>query len=762
MSFTFTVDAAQGGNPSTQGDLTTTSINTGGYLVSGTGTLDSFTNNSTILGGGGQGQSGKNALQIDSLATITTLINTGSFCGGGGGGQQRPSQYACAGGAGGGGGGSNAGQATSEPGNGGDAFSNGVKGDGGAGGGGGGFNKNGGGSITQGYGTGTLAGGGGGDYANGFGNAGPYGAGISDTAGGGGAGGGKGGSNNGGGGGGGGQGGGGGFNGGYGIYNYGTITTLENQQGIGNGLGALFYGANLPDTYNIILNSISSFGQLFYTGWSNINSTTNTLNNFNISTLSSYTPASGDNFDAVLVNITNPNSSAGTYKGFNWYILEVPAGSVNCKGNKVTIGGINYSSYDLYFTSSSSTYITLDSLNPSTGEPNQILKVNFTTNIKELIPGGAAIINFDSVAISNVSITGITYDSTGIGTGTLSGTIPLGTGSSNVNVTINEITSLNTLTFTYTTTINLVSLIPSRADGGQQLIVTFTTNIQELIVGGAANINFDSVAISNVSITGITYDSSGIGTGSVSGTIPPGKGTSNVSIKINETTSTTTLPFTYTTTQTFAEQLTFTGDKGIVDSNNNLFAFVLESFKNNVSSNFTVTVNNKDIYSNCVFSFTSTDPTNTSTLQSVQLTVTNTTTLNAYNLIYNPYETKDNKIKTYVTYTDIQGNSIISYSNYPFIINPVTDTWYFESDSSSTDSSNEIIYDSTNNFIAANTTDQLGPLINYQNIGTLGMVGASNSFIAGISLNTENQDTYYASVAWCFFALYSLTGKFEN
>jgi hypothetical protein len=94
------------GSYSTTRSLTNTTVNVGGIDISCNNTVNSFTNNYIIFGGGGRpvfGEDGKNALQIESGKTITSLINLGSFCGGGGG-----AGGGGAGGAGGGGGGGGA------------------------------------------------------------------------------------------------------------------------------------------------------------------------------------------------------------------------------------------------------------------------------------------------------------------------------------------------------------------------------------------------------------------------------------------------------------------------------------------------------------------------------------------------------------------------------------------------------------------------------------------------------------------------------
>ena len=324
------------GSYSTKNDLTDTSLDTGGIDINDT--ITKFTNNNIIFGGGGSRQDGKNALQIESGKTITSLINLGSFCGGGG---------AAFGNTGGGAGGGGAGVSS--------VGGNGLNGQGGNGyrGGGGGFNAKGG---NEG-GSGSLAGGGGGGGSgvNTYINANKYGGGKG-AGGGGGAGGGNGGGGDAGGGGGGGGSGFGGNDGGYSINNLGIIITLENQQGIGFGLGALFYQGNLPTNYNIIIQTDSSYGQLFCTGWDNL--VPRTLTNFGISSLSTL-PNVTSSYEAVLLNIDTVNNLyqqnvTGSFskngKSYSWTLTYVPANIQNTFGNIVSISGTNYSSYDLTIT----------------------------------------------------------------------------------------------------------------------------------------------------------------------------------------------------------------------------------------------------------------------------------------------------------------------------------------------------------------------------------------------------------------------------
>lgn len=361
-----------GGVYSSISSLINTTLNSGGIDISGN--VTSFTNSYIIFGGGGggtdiSGNVGQNALQVESGKTITTLINSGSFCGGGGGGggSSVSGQIGTGGNGGAGGGGGGGGYSSAVTSSNGGAGGNGYNGgSNGYGGGGGGFNKPSGGGTNNSnisY-LGTIAGGGGGFNAN------NYGGGVSSNYYGGGAGGGgydgSGLEQNGGGGGGGGISNYGG-NGGYSINNIGQITTLENQQGIGSGLGALFYQGTLPTNYNIIIQSDASYGQLFCSGWGNTSIDQEnasivpipcTLPNFNISSLSTLSNVS-TSYEAVLLNIDTVNNLyqqnvTGTFSkngiSYTWTLTYVLPDFQNTFGNKVSISGVKYSSYDLTIT----------------------------------------------------------------------------------------------------------------------------------------------------------------------------------------------------------------------------------------------------------------------------------------------------------------------------------------------------------------------------------------------------------------------------
>lgn len=266
---------------------------------------------------------GANALSISSTSNISVLTNNGYLVGGGGGGGWRGGNGGRGGGGGGGGnadgttgvnGGdnstSNSSGATSTKtagggggfngsgGGGGGYYSNNIKSTGGIttstglicfGGGGGGYNNGGGGVYNIGSQTNGINGAG---YAGGGGGGGGY---MYASGAGGGAGGGSGGtgkngigaagghylySNNGSGGGGSGGGKGGlviytgttdfyaglqGGDGGYSIVNQGIIGTLNNSQCLTNVYyGPLFYSGNIFTNYNIIINSDTNYGQIYF------------------------------------------------------------------------------------------------------------------------------------------------------------------------------------------------------------------------------------------------------------------------------------------------------------------------------------------------------------------------------------------------------------------------------------------------------------------------------------------------------------------
>ena len=96
-----------------------------------------------------------------------------------------------------------------------------------------------------------------------------------------------------------------------GIQNNGSITIINNSQGVGNINGALSLSENLPTNYNIIINSASSYGQLSGSSFTGATS----FGIYNSSTITSKL------YSAVLQGLTTSNVGAtrsGTYNGLNW------------------------------------------------------------------------------------------------------------------------------------------------------------------------------------------------------------------------------------------------------------------------------------------------------------------------------------------------------------------------------------------------------------------------------------------------------------
>ena len=463
----------------------------GGSIYRIDASINSFTNTYSLLGGGGYGSldassnayPGGHAVQIKPSCSVITFTNKGVLLGGGGGGAYLGS-YGGAGGGGGGGavlgagyGGSivqstTAGSGTingqdasggcgggGPRGNGGNTYLSGGVSPGGLGGGTynstnygspGGFSFTP--SNSQNAGTNTYnfryGGGAGGFNSNSGGGGGGYGCGcapfglsapnINGSGGGGG----------------------GGYgspagnstigfagfggNGGYSIYNQGTIQTLINGQGgptnkIINGTtsgsdfpyGPLFYGTTNTSgltNYKIIINSTSSYGQLWNTGWSTITvsgtsiETTELLVNFAVDASNSTFPTTLPvTYYQVLVNVKSPNSTFGSIPvngtTLAWYLRS---------GTPVTIGILpppvytlytqrTYPSYDLVLTntysgadnltylSTSGNIITIDASanancfgpsNTTTGQGYSIYTIGATinsfTNTYSLLGGGGA------------------------------------------------------------------------------------------------------------------------------------------------------------------------------------------------------------------------------------------------------------------------------------------------------------------------------------------------------------------------------------
>jgi hypothetical protein len=350
MSTTSTIDN-QNYYPYTP--LANNTTNSNNYYSSSYGTnfysftnVSTFTNNYIILAAGGQNgvsvnnpnpastQQGGHAIINNSGNTITNLFNYGALLGGGGGGGGNPQGgNGGKGGAGGGGGAAGfygggdggsliyAAGLNGSFGGGGGPYQQGGGTYGGARGGAPGGSNYGGSAVINTF--GFIYGGGAGDgFSNGgaVGSGGGYGGGnglVQTYGSGGGGGGGRGGN---------GSGSYPGGNGGYSVYNNGTITNLTNGQG-GTTLyyyGPCFYAGNAPTNYYINIQSTSRYGQLFCTGWA---STSGTIN-FNIDTTS--TISSSATLYYVLVGVTPTQlsgRSVGSLYGYLWTLTPVVAGS---------------------------------------------------------------------------------------------------------------------------------------------------------------------------------------------------------------------------------------------------------------------------------------------------------------------------------------------------------------------------------------------------------------------------------------------------
>lgn len=105
----------------------------------------------------------------------------------------------------------------------------------------------------------------------------------------------------------------------YGIRNAGAITTLNNAQGAGNINNALTYTGTLPTYYNIIINSISNYGQLSVT--SGAGSTT-----FGIYTGSTITNGT---YTSAVTGLSSGNLSitSGNFGSATW-LLSNSSGSI--------------------------------------------------------------------------------------------------------------------------------------------------------------------------------------------------------------------------------------------------------------------------------------------------------------------------------------------------------------------------------------------------------------------------------------------------
>jgi len=110
----------------------------------------------------------------------------------------------------------------------------------------------------------------------------------------------------------------------YGINYVGSINTIINSQGVGNAAGALTLYGQMPQNYNVIINSPTNYGQLAITD-------PNTTS-FNFGIDSSSTVANGTYNDVLqgLSSIDNVTGASGTFGASNYQLVfDVTKGSAN-------------------------------------------------------------------------------------------------------------------------------------------------------------------------------------------------------------------------------------------------------------------------------------------------------------------------------------------------------------------------------------------------------------------------------------------------
>jgi hypothetical protein len=108
--------------------------------------------------------------------------------------------------------------------------------------------------------------------------------------------------------------------------NSGTISTFDNLQGAGNSNGAVDFVGKLPTNYNIIISSLTTYGQLSGSGLSG--STNFNIYAGSVSGVSASNVTKGT-YSSVLSGLTTSNVGAtrsGTYNGLNW-TLALQSGS---------------------------------------------------------------------------------------------------------------------------------------------------------------------------------------------------------------------------------------------------------------------------------------------------------------------------------------------------------------------------------------------------------------------------------------------------
>lgn len=158
----------------------------------------------------------------------------------------------------------------------------------------------------------------------------------------------------------------------FGINNIGTITTLNNLQGMGNVNGALTLTGNLPTTYNIIITDSIHYGRLSATS-------SNGTMTFGVSSLSGGVNAIGNDYQDIIAGV-----APGTITGTNGLTAgQYTTGTSNGYTYNLIFDGtywdLNILSFALLGPSTEDTQYSLHTLasNLRTGFTQQIMATNF-------------------------------------------------------------------------------------------------------------------------------------------------------------------------------------------------------------------------------------------------------------------------------------------------------------------------------------------------------------------------------------------------
>ena len=170
--------------------------------------------------------------------------------------------------------------------------------------------------------------------------------------------------------------------GGTGIFNAGTITTINNRQGAST--SALTYTGTLPVNYNIIVASTTNYGQLSASSVTNAAGTSGvTFGVDSSSVLTSF------RYLSVLDGLSSGNISAsslsGSYGGFTWAL-------VNALGSSTL--------WDLLVTVPSTSAPVLPDILPGTG----VLLSNVGVTVKPVFAGGSLILQSGDRSSLNFSV----------------------------------------------------------------------------------------------------------------------------------------------------------------------------------------------------------------------------------------------------------------------------------------------------------------------------------------------------------------------